>query len=150
MAGALTLEAPNVVDRNPFLTNLVPMKSPEPDPSIGTKFVNNGPLSTKLWGHKIDTQFYNFPGYCTFKNQWILVGFSDPVFSTNDSTCTILHENASNRFTHYLLKICSFYGQEDTVARSTNLREQVEINSYRYKIVAAFWTTNLRGYQPCC
>ena len=32
----LTLQAPNFVDRDPFLTNLAPLKSPDSQLSIGT------------------------------------------------------------------------------------------------------------------
>ena len=50
----------NFVNNGPFLTNLVPMKSPELDLRIGSMFVKNGPLLTKLCTHKIRNPFITF------------------------------------------------------------------------------------------
>ena len=56
----LTWWAHNFVNNGPFLTNLVPMKSPELDLPIGSKFVKNGPLLTKLCTHKVRNPFITF------------------------------------------------------------------------------------------
>ncbi len=45
---SITLGPRNFANNGPFLMKLVPIKSPELGPSIGTKFVKNGLLSTKL------------------------------------------------------------------------------------------------------
>ena len=48
-----TLWVHNFVDKDGFLTRPAPMESPKKDLFIGTNFVKNPSLSTKLWGNEI-------------------------------------------------------------------------------------------------
>ena len=49
--GIPTLNVHNFFDKDPFLTNLVPLKRSRTGLFIGAKFVKNGCLLTKLWGY---------------------------------------------------------------------------------------------------
>ena len=56
----------NFVNNGPMLTILVPIKSPQPWLSIGTKMVKIGPLLTKLWPCKVNHHFVkHFSPLCT-------------------------------------------------------------------------------------
>ena len=50
---AKTLQAPNFVNTDTFLTILAPIESPKKDLSIGAKFVKNGSILTKLGACKV-------------------------------------------------------------------------------------------------
>ena len=56
----------NFVSNGPILTILVPIKSPYPWLSIGTKMVKVGTLLTKLWPCKVNHHFVkHFSSLCT-------------------------------------------------------------------------------------
>ena len=49
--GIPTLHVHSILDKDPFLTNLVPLKRSRTGLFNGANFVKNGSLLTKLWGY---------------------------------------------------------------------------------------------------